>query len=89
MESKVTHASQGGGTPVISQDHVDVFNSRALYQGYDQAQTWKLRRALQTKEEYATLSESPVPLSPLDYVKNRIAEVITSIYFTAYCFASC
>lgn len=77
-------------------DHVDLYNnqataqsirSSAMYQGYDH-QTWKLKRALQQKEEQVNViekneehmtrfyQEAPVSLSPLDYVKNRIAEVM-------------
>ncbi|KAL1129783.1 hypothetical protein AAG570_012727 [Ranatra chinensis] len=60
----------------------------SAYQGFD-PQTWKLRRALQHKEVESLgrdkteernivryYPEPPVPLSPLDYVKNRIAEVM-------------
>lgn len=49
--------------------------------------TWKLRRALQQKECEQQLkddnnrvrfypTQADIPLSPLDYVKNRIAEVM-------------
>ncbi|XP_024086197.1 nuclear receptor corepressor 1 isoform X2 [Cimex lectularius] len=69
-------------------EHMDVYNSgppqgmrSVLYHGFD-PQTWKLRRALQPKDveqnhpSMPYSSEPPVPLSPLDYVKNRIAEVM-------------
>ncbi|CAH1393589.1 unnamed protein product [Nezara viridula] len=76
-------------SPII--DHVDMYNNPpgapqgmrpAMYPGFDQ-----LRRALQQKDQNQALeksdehmtrffSEAPVPLSPLDYVKNRIAEVM-------------
>jgi nuclear receptor co-repressor 1 len=62
------------------------------YQSFENQQTWKLRRALQHKDieqsqgrekseernivRFYTDPPGPVSLSPLDYVKNRIVEVM-------------
>lgn len=53
-----------------------------------ESHTWKLRRALQQKKEFEQQmkddnsrvrfypTQADIPLSPLDYVKNRIVEVM-------------
>ncbi|KAF6215833.1 hypothetical protein GE061_000168 [Apolygus lucorum] len=91
VENKGQHSSQ---PPVHGSEHMEVYGSQpqglrsSIYQGYE-PQTWKLRRALQSKDVETPMHEKPeehvnrgyyadppVPLSPLDYVKNRIAEVM-------------
>uniref|UniRef100_A0A0A9YWS2 Nuclear receptor corepressor 1 n=2 Tax=Lygus hesperus TaxID=30085 RepID=A0A0A9YWS2_LYGHE len=91
VENKSQHSSQ---QQVHGNEHMEVYGNQAqslrssMYQGYE-PQTWKLRRALQSKDVEPPMHEKPeehvnrgyyadppVPLSPLDYVKNRIAEVM-------------
>ncbi|KAI5695968.1 hypothetical protein M8J76_008920 [Diaphorina citri] len=82
-------AKQGPGGPpgmMSINEQIESMISRSTPNMYEQ-QAWKLRRALQQKEEEAHRKQSspgaggryygdPVPISPLDYVKNRIAEVM-------------
>lgn len=75
-------------------DHLDSMLSRNTPNAYEQQQAWKLRRALQQKDEEVQRSQShvlkltgqmspknryygdPASISPLEYMKSRIAEVM-------------
>ncbi|XP_050519955.1 uncharacterized protein LOC126893623 isoform X3 [Daktulosphaira vitifoliae] len=74
------------GEPYQSEHNFKEYPSYMLATGFE-PHTWKLRRALQQKECEQQLkddnnrvrfypTQADIPLSPLDYVKNRIAEVM-------------
>lgn len=78
--------SSRSGEPYPQEHHFKEYPSYMLAAGFE-PHTWKLRRALQQKEFEQQMkddnsrvrfypTQADIPLSPLDYVKNRIVEVM-------------